>query len=265
MANAYGFEVLLLLILPCHSGSKGNGACWKMGFSYDECCHSRHGPEGNEACFDAVYGFQECCTDPGDKKDGLAALVDTCPGSEVDALPPPLRCHGTASVPATLWAELFQAHRLSQVLGSSFRGWPNITDVYVKANTSMAENQNDCIFGLITAMLHSLPALEKLGSTADAFKVYGHARRLQGSAASLEAMDCHWNRMTNHALFSHYPQLLGTDLRFTARCPVGAPRIFVYDTGDIADWPLSCSRTGFWASDVYVDRFLRFSACRVHD
>jgi len=71
--------------------------------------------------------------------------------------------------------------------------------------------------------------------------------------------------MVNHGMFAHYPLLLGGDHRLTQSCPSNAPRIFVYDTGDIADRPISCARSGFWASEVYVDRFLRYSACREHD
>eukprot|EP00747_Dinoflagellata_sp_TGD_P152875 gnl/TRDRNA2_/TRDRNA2_177347_c0_seq1.p1 gnl/TRDRNA2_/TRDRNA2_177347_c0~~gnl/TRDRNA2_/TRDRNA2_177347_c0_seq1.p1 ORF type:complete len:463 (+),score=48.69 gnl/TRDRNA2_/TRDRNA2_177347_c0_seq1:54-1391(+) len=113
-------------------------------------------------------------------------------------------------------------------------------------------------------MLHSLPTLDQFRGTAAAMEVYHEANRLLKWAAPLAPLSCQWNRMTNHVLFAHYPQLLGGDARFTVPCPPGLPRIFVYDVGEVANRPLSCSRTGFWASEVYIHRFLRHSACRVH-
>merc|ERR1719329_110443 len=113
-------------------------------------------------------------------------------------------------------------------------------------------------------MLHALPGIERQSGLAMALNTFARANDLRARAAEVEAEDCRWNRMTNHAMFGHYALLLGFDARFSP-CPPGSPRVFVYDTGDIADRPLSCSRTGFWSSEVYVDRFLRQSACREHD
>merc|ERR1711972_1262902 len=98
-----------------------------------------------------------------------------------------------------------------------------------------------------------------------AIRMYAYANRLRASASALADLDCRWNEMINHAMFAHYPLLLGGDDRFTASCPPGAPRIYVYDMGEFAAWPIACARTGFWASEVYIDRFLRHSPCREHD
>eukprot|EP00435_Cladocopium_sp_Y103_P025903 s605_g6.t1 len=48
-------------------------------------------------------------------------------------------------------------------------------------------------------------------------------------------------------------------------CPRGAPRIYIYDTEMSTTTPLSCARSGFWASEVYIHRFLQRSTCRTFD
>lgn len=251
---------------------RGNPACWRGVFSYDVCCSSAHGPKGNPECFDLIYTHEVCCSEAG--ADGrhpgtTAAMVHDCRASlDMGRLPEPLQCKGTAWVSAESWDEFFHAHQLSQVLGTSFKGWPNVSTLLAQANASTAArraSERDCIFGFVAVLLHSVPAVEKQHGTAAALRAYSYASRLRAGASSLEDMDCRWNEMTNHAMFAHYPLLLGGDARFTKSCPPGMPRIYVYDTGDLADRPFACARTGFWASEVYIDRFLRHSGCRERD
>ena len=71
--------------------------------------------------------------------------------------------------------------------------------------------------------------------------------------------------MINHDMFDHYNLVMGLEGRFQGWCPPDAPRVYVYDMGDLADRPISCARIGFWGSEVYVDRFLRHTGCRTQD
>eukprot|EP00928_Gymnodinium_smaydae_P079646 TRINITY_DN63518_c0_g1_i1.p1 TRINITY_DN63518_c0_g1~~TRINITY_DN63518_c0_g1_i1.p1 ORF type:complete len:615 (+),score=55.68 TRINITY_DN63518_c0_g1_i1:214-1845(+) len=215
-----------------------------------------------------VYTYETCCVSSSST---AADVISDCRRRDqvdVSQLPGPVRCAGTPWVSADDWDSLFHAHKLSQVVGSSFQGWPDIPALLRKANGSLAAraaSEADCTFGLVTALLHALPSIDRNAGTNEALRAYVWASRLRGGASDLEASDCRWGEMVNHNLYAHYPFVLGGEPRLRARCPEGAPRIFVYDTGDIAERPLSCARTGFWASEVYVDRFFRYSACRVHD
>jgi len=263
--------VLLGASLPNALG-KGNPVCWRSGFSYDACCGPAYGKQGNPECFDLIYTHEVCCSEPGpDGKSpgGSSSIVHDCrAGVDVDQLPRSIQCKGTAWVSAEEWDEFFYSHQLSQVLGTSFKGWPNVTALLAKANASgaaRAASERDCLFGFAAVVLHLVPAIEKTRGTDAALRAYGYAARLRAGAGEIEATDCRWNEMINHAMFAHYPLLLGGDSRYTTRCPDGMPRIYVYNTGDLAEKPLTCARTGFWASEVYIDRFLRYSACREHD
>eukprot|EP00929_Paragymnodinium_shiwhaense_P109023 TRINITY_DN75389_c0_g1_i1.p1 TRINITY_DN75389_c0_g1~~TRINITY_DN75389_c0_g1_i1.p1 ORF type:complete len:571 (-),score=99.80 TRINITY_DN75389_c0_g1_i1:26-1738(-) len=250
------------MALATGGDSRGEPSCWRGGFNYDKCCHPP--PHGNPECFDLVYTYGACC-----KKDGsLSSFLDCRDLAKLDELPKPLRCQGTPWVSAEDWEELFHAHRLSQVVGTSFKGWPDMAAVYERANASSVARlatEEDCLFGWVMLLLHVLPTVERRHGPHKAIQIYMYANRLRYQNAELEELDCRWNQMTNHLMFESYPLLLEGDSRLSSACPEGAPRIYVYDTGALAAKPLSCSRTGFWASEVYVDRFLRRSGCREHD
>ncbi|CAE8650623.1 unnamed protein product, partial [Polarella glacialis] len=157
---------------------------------------------------------------------------------------------------------------LSQVLGTSFKGWPDVMVILNKANASSEAYKasvEDCALGLAAVLLHSLPGIESSQGQAGVQRAYEEVSRIRSEVSQFEESDCRWTRMVNHGMFAHYPMLLGIDARFIQQCPPDAPRIFVYDMKGIADQPLSCARIGFWASEVYIDRFLRHSPCRVLD
>eukprot|EP00927_Polykrikos_kofoidii_P079286 TRINITY_DN76074_c0_g1_i1.p1 TRINITY_DN76074_c0_g1~~TRINITY_DN76074_c0_g1_i1.p1 ORF type:complete len:580 (-),score=78.41 TRINITY_DN76074_c0_g1_i1:124-1863(-) len=243
----------------------GNPACWHGSFTFKTCCDSSQGPQGNPSCFDALYTFESCCKTGGHMPAGIG---DCRKPGEVEALPRALRCQGTPWVEADEWESLFYAHQLSRSVGTSFKGWPDVYKILKKANASRAAwraSEEDCIFGLLTAIFHSLPMLERLHGHSRAYTAYVLANRLRGGVHNLEELDCRWLEMTNHAMFAHYPLLLEGDPGLVGDCPAGMPRIFVYDTGTLAAKPISCARTGFWSSEVYVDRFLRRSGCREYD
>ena len=46
----------------------GNPACWRSGFSFEQCCGAPPEPagddaeEGNPECWDSNFGFERCCT-----------------------------------------------------------------------------------------------------------------------------------------------------------------------------------------------------------
>ena len=239
--------------------AQGNQACWRVGFSYNLCCK----PPGNPECFDSMYTYEACCLN--DER-GSQLPQDCHSSSDLETLPREVQCRGTGWVTADEWGSFFWAHQLSQALGTSFLGWPNISALLQKANQSMQARQaseEDCIFGFAAVVLHSLPGIEKTEGSVAARRAYQYVSRLLQRASGLE--DCRWLQMVNHDMFDHYNLLMGWEGRFQGWCPSGAPRIYVYDMGDLADRPLSCARIGFWGSEVYVDRFLRQSGCRTHD
>lgn len=247
---------------------QGNPACWRSGYSFEICCFPEG--EGNPDCFDGIYSYWRCCTDAQEGHDAVqfAAMAGDCrTPAETQQLPAPLRCAGTPFVSAGEWQDLFHAHKLSKSLGTSFKGWPNISALLDRANASRAAlqaSEGDCLFGLLTLILQNLPLIEKSKGHLAAMQAHNYVKRMQGFSG-MQGQDCRWSEMTNHVMFSHYPTLFGSNTRLTSKCPSGLPRVYVYDTGDIAETPLSCARTGFWASEVYVDRFFRHSACREHD
>jgi len=249
---------------------RGNSVCWRGGFSYEGCCGPEHGPKGNPECFDFIYTREVCCSPPDGKspEESNAVVRDCRAGVDIDKLPRAIQCKGTAWVSSEDWDEFFVSHQLSQVLGTSFKGWPNISALFARANMSRAARaatEEDCLFGLVAVIMHVTPAIERQHGTMAAIRAWGDALRLQSRAANIEESDCRWTDMVNHVMFAHYPLLFGMDQRYVTVCPAGAPRIYVYDTGDLAEKPLTCARTGFWASEVYIDRFLRNSPCREHD
>eukprot|EP00439_Symbiodinium_sp_Y106_P035570 s2248_g4.t1 len=240
------------------ASAKGNEACWRVGFSYDSCC-SPPRPD----CFDSLYTYEVCCLNDGSD----SQLPQDCHRKEdVPKLPRQLQCRGTHWVTGDEWAGFFWAHQLSQALGTSFLGWPNITALLQKANQSMQARQaseEDCIFGFAAVILHSLAGIERAAGSDAARKASSYAQRLLQRASGLE--DCRWLQMINHDMFDHYNLVMGLEGRFQGWCPPDAPRVYVYDMGDLADRPISCARIGFWGSEVYVDRFLRHTGCRTQD
>ena len=241
------------------AGAQGNEACWRVGFSYDLCCK----PPGNPDCFDSMYTYEACCLND----QGGSQLPQDCHRSEeLDRLPRNVQCRGTKWVTADEWGGFFWAHQLSQALGTSFLGWPNVTALLQKANHSLLArhaSEEDCIFGFAAVVLHSLPHIERSEGSAAARRAHSYVYRLLQQASGSE--DCRWLQMVNHDMFDHYDLLMSMEGRFQGWCPAGAPRVYVYDTKDLADRPLSCARIGFWGSEVYVDRFLRQSGCRTRD
>ncbi|CAL1133395.1 unnamed protein product [Cladocopium goreaui] len=121
-------------------------------------------------------------------------------------------------------------------------------------------SEADCAFGLVALILQTLSSIEKHRGSFWARKAYNFAYRVLARAGP---GDCRWNDMVNHAVFSPTDMLLGMDPRFHF-CPPGSPRIYIYDTEMSTTTPLSCARSGFWASEVYVHRFLQRS-CRTFD
>lgn len=242
----------------------GDPACWRGAFNYEVCCGPQaSGERGNPECFDTVYTFEACCEADG----SLSPMAIDCRKRDVE-LPAGIRCEGTPWVPASQWDEFFHAHQLSLALGTSYKGWPDIPRLAALANASGAArraSEEDCVFGFVGATLHALPNIERRQGPQAMRAAYDDIRRIQSRAAHLEHLDCRWNQMINHAMFAHYSLLTEGDGRLTARCPADAPRVYVYDTGELASRSLSCARIGFWASEVYVDRFLRHSTCRVYD
>ena len=240
------------------ASAQGNEACWRVGFSYESCCNPPR-PD----CFDSLYTYEVCCLNDGSD----SQLPQDCHRKEdVPSLPRQLQCRGTHWVTADEWAGFFWAHQLSQALGTSFLGWPNITALLHKANESMQArhaSEEDCIFGFAAVILHSLAGIEKAAGSDAARKASSYAHRLLQRASGLE--DCRWLQMINHDMFDHYNLVMGLEGRFHGWCPPDAPRVYVYDMGDLADRPISCARIGFWGSEVYVDRFLRHAGCRTQD
>ncbi|CAJ1341359.1 unnamed protein product, partial [Effrenium voratum] len=239
-----------LLERPCVG--LGNDACWRGGFSFDDCCKGRGRPE----CFDALYTFEVCCLD------AKAALPQDC-HQDVESLARHLQCKGTQWVKKEDWDSFFLAHQLSQSLGASYKGWPDIGELLRKANATtgaLTATEEDCRFGLAALLLQALPSLERAGAHGAVRAAYRRARRL--SLAGGE--DCRWREMVNHAILQHTDMLLGADRRFRGWCPANGPKIFVYEL-PLARNPLSCARIGFWASEVYLERFLFYSGCRTSD
>eukprot|EP00434_Breviolum_minutum_P002294 symbB.v1.2.002024.t1/scaffold104.1/size473687/2 len=239
--------------------SLGNAACWRGGFSFKTCCAGG----GNPECFDALYTYEVCCLNAPST---ATTLPRDCRGDD-DVVPLKARCEGVrGGVSKDDWDHFFLSHQLSQTLGSSYKGWPDLPALLKKANASakiLEASEEDCAFGLVALIFQSLPAIERsLGSVA-ARSAYIFANRVLGRAVGSE--DCRWTDMINHAVFFPHDMLLGKDPRFHFKCPAGAPRIYVYDTEMWTDTPLSCSRSSFWASEVYVDRFLQYSKCRTFE
>ncbi|CAK9075324.1 unnamed protein product [Durusdinium trenchii] len=236
----------------------GNAACWRGGFSFTTCCAAG----GNPECFDSIYTYEVCCLDTKN----VNALPQDCRTNEdVASSPRKAQCRGTFGVTKDDWDHFFLAHQLSQALGTSYKGWPDLMALWQKVNVSSASleaAEEDCAFGVVALLLQSLPSIEKLHGSLTALRGYRLAYRILGGAAGSE--DCRWNDMVNHALFGHLDLLMGTEQRFHF-CPEGAPKIYVYDKEMKTDSFLSCARTGFWASEVYLDRFFRQSKCRTHD
>ncbi|CAJ1372245.1 unnamed protein product [Effrenium voratum] len=242
----------LVLALPEQGVGLGNDACWRGGFSFEDCCKGRGRPE----CFDALYTFEVCCLD------AKAALPQDC-HQDVESLARHLQCKGTQWVKKEDWDSFFLAHQLSQSLGASYKGWPDIGELLRKANATtgaLRATEEDCRFGLAALLLQALPSLERAGAHGAVRAAYRRARRL--SLAGGE--DCRWREMVNHAILQHTDMLLGADRRFRGWCPANGPKIFVYEL-PLARNPLSCARIGFWASEVYLERFLFYSGCRTSD
>merc|ERR1712129_410172 len=119
---------------------------------------------------------------------------------------------GTAWTPAASWDNFFHAHQLSQLLGTSFRGWPDVLGLLESLNSSapaLRATEQDCLLGLVAVLLHSIPGLEQQKGTQAALRAYARAGQLRARAASVEHLDCRRNEMVNHGMFAHYPLLLG--------------------------------------------------------
>ncbi|CAL1154166.1 unnamed protein product, partial [Cladocopium goreaui] len=111
----------------------GNAACWRAGFSYASCCGK---PGGNPECFDALYTYEVCCLNSDSQ--AVNALPHDCHlNDDLQSLPLKTRCLGTpGGLSKADWDVFFLAHQLSQTLGSSYKGWPDLPLLLSKANAS---------------------------------------------------------------------------------------------------------------------------------
>eukprot|EP00435_Cladocopium_sp_Y103_P030674 s605_g7.t1 len=173
----------------------GNAACWRAGFSYATCCGK---PGGNSECFDALYTYEVCCLN-----------------SPLSWVWLPYGNFYWEHIPSSIfsqadWDVFFLAHQLSQTLGSSYKGWPDLPALLSKANASgsvLEASEADCAFGLV-AILQTLSSIEKQSGSFWARKAYNFAYRVLARAGP---GDCRWNDMINHAVFSHTDMLLGLE------------------------------------------------------
>eukprot|EP00913_Durusdinium_trenchii_P009228 g8675.t1 len=135
-------------------GMAGNAACWRGGFSFTTCCAAG----GNPECFDSIYTYEVCCLDTKN----VNALPQDCRTNEdVASSPRKAQCRGTFGVTKDDWDHFFLAHQLSQALGTSYKGWPDLMALWQKVNVSSASleaAEEDCAFGVVALLLQSLPS-----------------------------------------------------------------------------------------------------------
>eukprot|EP00746_Dinoflagellata_sp_MGD_P136192 gnl/MRDRNA2_/MRDRNA2_70167_c0_seq1.p1 gnl/MRDRNA2_/MRDRNA2_70167_c0~~gnl/MRDRNA2_/MRDRNA2_70167_c0_seq1.p1 ORF type:complete len:494 (+),score=53.39 gnl/MRDRNA2_/MRDRNA2_70167_c0_seq1:164-1645(+) len=173
-----------------------------------------------------------------------------------------LECAGTEIVSRVQWEHIqFLVPSWSDLDLPQSRVLSNLVWAVVH-NSQLEEHTLDCGFGLLTAILIALRAIEYDYGRSEAQSLYRYARSLIGRLEPVAAIgrEQGWDiDLTDLAI---YPQLLGLEPQHD--CYGTELRIFVYPLHNLTRGVLHCQH-GQWGLEALIPHWLRMGTCLTND